>query len=117
MCQYIQRSPQSWRPASRASASPARAAVEKLAESGFEIGLVRDALLDRRLLGRALDAVSDLASEGRVPMSVSQRDLVRLPGSLESFSRVFANRLQHLEPVLCLDLHERLVHERLEPVE
>ena len=91
--------------------------VEKLAESGFEIGLVRDALLDRRLLGRALDAVSDLASEGRVPMSVSQRDLVRLPGSLESFSRVFANRLQHLEPVLCLDLHERLVHERLEPVE
>src|SRR5256884_3399889 len=91
--------------------------VEKLAESGFEIGLVRDALLDRRLLGRALDAVSDLASEGRVPMSVSQRDPVRLPGSLESFSRVFANRLQHLEPGLCLDLHERLVHERLEPVE
>ena len=91
-----------------------RAASRSLA-SGFEIGLVRDALLDRRLLGRALDAVSDLAREGRVPMSVSQRDLVRLPGSLESFSRVFANRLQHLEPVSCLDLHERLVHERLEP--
>ena len=32
--------------------------VEKPGESGFEIGLVRDALLDRRLLGRALDAVS-----------------------------------------------------------
>jgi len=91
--------------------------VEKPAERGFEIGLVCDALLDRCLLGRALDAVSDLASEGRVPMSMSQRYLVGLAGSLEPFSRVFANRLQHLEPVLCLDLHERLVHERLEPVE
>jgi hypothetical protein len=90
---------------------------EKLADRGFEIGLVRNAFLDRRLLGRALDAISDLAGEGRVTMSVSQRDLVRLAGSLELFSRVFADRLQHLEPVLCLDLHERLVHERLEPVE
>jgi hypothetical protein len=57
------------------------------------------------------------ASEVRVPLSVSQRDLVGFPGSLESLSRVFANRLQHLEPVLRLDLHERLVDERLERVE
>ena len=51
-------------------------------------------------------------------MGVSERDLTRLAGSLESLARVLADRLQHPEPVaLGLHLHERLVDERLELVE
>jgi hypothetical protein len=86
-------------------------------ECGFEIGLLCEASLDRRALSRPLDAVSNLAGERGVPLSVPQRDFVGLAGRVESFSCVLADRLQHSQSVAALCLHERLVDERLNTVE
>ncbi len=62
-----------------------------------------------------LDGVADVARNRCIPLGMPQRDHAGLPGVLEALPGIFADRLEHPEPVAsAIHLHERLVDERLQ---
>jgi len=87
-------------------------------ESRLDVGLLFDPALDRRHLRISLDAVPDLASDICIVPRVPGGDLIPLAGVGEPLTGELADRLQQAEALsLRVELHERLVHQRLELVE
>ena len=91
---------------------------EERVERRLEVALLGDTAFDGSDLVGSLDAVADLACDLGIAACVSPRDLARLAGELEPLAGELADRLQHPQPAAPpVDLHERLVDERLELVE
>ena len=113
-----ERSPLSCMPVSQAAASPLRAAARSVSSAAWRLrSSAMPRSTDADLVG-ALDSVPDLAADLRVSAGVSECDSRVSPAASSRSSCVLGDRLQHPEPVaLRVDLHERLVDERLELVE